>query len=107
MRWVEAHPQPCGQWIGIPYTNSEIAQMVGASRETVSRLLSRLQRRRVIEIKRGKLRVLDMTALRGTANESEQMGRSALPDHFPVDKLGAAGRTHAVAIGLRRGIIQL
>ena len=93
LRWVEEHPQPCGQWIPIPYTNSEIAQMVGASRETVSRLLSRLQKRRVIEIKRGKLRVLDMTALRGTANESEQMGRSALPEHVPVDGSWALRRT--------------
>lgn len=69
LRWIEDHPPMCGQWIPIPYTHSDIAQMLGASRETVTRLLSGLQRTRVLEMKRKRVRVFDLAALRQTANQ--------------------------------------
>jgi len=68
MRWVETCPHCCDQWISIPYTHSDIAQMLGASRETVTRLLSSLQRKHVLQMKRRRLRVIDLAALRRVAN---------------------------------------
>lgn len=68
LRWVETRPHGRDQWISIPYTHSDIAQMLGASRETVCRLLSRLQKRHVLEMKRRRLRVIDLSALREVAN---------------------------------------
>jgi len=68
LRWVETHPNRWDDWIPIPYTHSDIAQMLGASRETVTRLLSSLQKGHVLEMKRGRVRVIDLAALREAAN---------------------------------------
>ena len=69
LRWIEDHLPIGGQWIPIPYTHSDIAQMLGASRETVTRLLSGLQRTRVLEMKRKRVRVFNLAGLRQTANQ--------------------------------------
>lgn len=71
LRWIQTHPSSSGKWIAIPYTQSEIAQLVGASRETVSRLLNGLQNKRVLEIKRKRLRVMNLSELTRTATEIE------------------------------------
>ena len=68
LRWVETHPHCCGPWISIPYTHSEIAQILGASRETITRLLSGLQKSHVLEMKRRRLRVINFHALRRAAS---------------------------------------
>lgn len=68
LRWVEIGPHCCDQWISIPYTHSDIAQMLGASRETVTRLISSLQKKHVLQMKRRRLRVVDLAALRRVAN---------------------------------------
>ena len=54
---------------GVPvlYTQAEIAQMVGASRETVTRLLSQLERKGEISVSRSKLKILDQPALKKIA----------------------------------------
>lgn len=51
----------------ITLTNREIAQMIGASRETVSRLMSRLKRQRIIAVDDSGLLVRDKTALAAKA----------------------------------------
>ena len=68
LRWVETHPHRSDDWIPIPYTHSEIAQMLGSSRETVTRLLSTLQKGHVLEMKRRRFRVIDIAGLRDVAN---------------------------------------
>lgn len=68
LRWVETRRSGRDQWIEIPYTHSDIAQMLGASRETVTRLLGSLRKRHVLEVKRKRLRVIDLPALRQVAN---------------------------------------
>lgn len=75
LRWIQTHPTSSAQWTAIPYTQSEIAQLLGASRETVSRLLNGLQNKRVLEIKRKQLRVINLSALRRTATEYERQER--------------------------------
>ena len=54
---------------GVPvlYTQAEIAQMVGASRETVTRLLNQLERKGEISVSRSKLKILDQQALKRIA----------------------------------------
>jgi len=68
LSWVETHPPVSDDWIPIPYTHSEIAQMLGSSRETVTRLLSTLKKGRVLEMKRRRFRVIDIAGLREAAN---------------------------------------
>lgn len=68
LRWVETRPHCCEQWISIPYTHSDMAQMLGASRETVTRLLSSFRRGHMLQMKRKRLRVIDLAALREVAN---------------------------------------
>lgn len=45
-------------------TQSEIAQLAGTSRESVSRFLATLQRAGVVEVARGRVRIVDPAALR-------------------------------------------
>lgn len=51
----------------LPLTHDELAGMVGASRETVSRALSRLRARGLIATERRSIRVLDVDGLRQRA----------------------------------------
>jgi CRP/FNR family cyclic AMP-dependent transcriptional regulator len=48
-------------------THATLAQMVGSSRETVSRTMSQLADRGLIESTRGGVRIVDLTALRAAA----------------------------------------
>jgi CRP/FNR family transcriptional regulator len=54
-------------WLRVYLTHEEIAQMIGASRETVTRMFSDLKRRKVIEGRGEALRVRDLAALRRIA----------------------------------------
>lgn len=51
-------------------THATIAQMIGSTRETVSRTLRELAERGLIEVSRGGIRLSDPTALRGAARLS-------------------------------------
>jgi CRP/FNR family transcriptional regulator, cyclic AMP receptor protein len=77
LRWAETRPHCCDQWIPLPYTHSDIAQLLGASRETVTRLLGSLQKKRVLQMKRARFRVIDLAALRELASGAafEQSGK--------------------------------
>ena len=55
------------QEVPVLYTHAEIAQMVGASRETVTRLLTKLERKGEISVSRSKLKILDQQALKKIA----------------------------------------
>jgi CRP/FNR family transcriptional regulator len=62
-------------------THEELAQLIGASRETVTRALARLRRARVIEIQGSKLVVHDPAALRRIENmehSSAEIGKAPL-----------------------------
>lgn len=70
LEWVEhaGDPTDAGEiWLRVYLTHEEIAQMIGASRETVTRMFSDLTRRKVIEGRGGALRVRDLAALRRIA----------------------------------------
>ena len=54
-------------WLRVYLTQEEIAQMIGVSRETVTRVFSELTRKKVIEGRGGALRVRDVKALRRIA----------------------------------------
>ena len=69
---VEAHYLPADQRVlrrlaelggvgdgVVPLTQEEIAQLAGASRATVNRVLRKAQARGVLELRRGRIRVLD------------------------------------------------
>ena len=58
----------------IPFTHQEIAQMIGASRETVSRLLGELKRQEIISIKDSTLLVRDRSALAARAGSAAAHG---------------------------------
>jgi CRP-like cAMP-binding protein len=49
-------------------THGEIAQMIGVSRETVTRLLGELRGKGIIQLKGPKLVIKDKTALEGMIN---------------------------------------
>ena len=52
------------------FTHEEIAQMIGSSRETVTRLLATMTRRKVIEITSGSILIRDSAALERMMNKS-------------------------------------
>jgi CRP/FNR family cyclic AMP-dependent transcriptional regulator len=51
-------------------THEEIAQMIGTSRETVSRLFAELKKRNIVQSKGSTLLILDMAALRDLAKHN-------------------------------------
>jgi CRP/FNR family transcriptional regulator len=59
----ETNCKPPGNFIRVPLTHAEIGECIGASRETVTRLLTRLQRQRIVEIQGSILRILDRPTL--------------------------------------------
>jgi CRP/FNR family cyclic AMP-dependent transcriptional regulator len=70
VEWVEHAGDPTDGgdiWLRVYLTHEEIAQMIGASRETVTRMFSDLTRRKVIEGRGEALRVRDLAALRRIA----------------------------------------
>ena len=56
-----------GIHLKLPLTHQEIAQMIGASRETVSRLLGELRRQRIISLNGSGLLIRDRDALSSKA----------------------------------------
>lgn len=62
-------------------THEELAQLIGTSRETVTRVLARLRRSKVIEIRGSKLTLHDVAALQRIENmedSSAQLGKTPL-----------------------------
>ena len=53
----------------VPFSHEEIAQMIGSSRETVTRALNHLKRNKVIDIRTGVFTVRDIDRLRTLATE--------------------------------------
>ena len=54
--------------VSLPLTQSELAEMAGATRPTVNKVLRTLEEARVISLGRGSVQVLDRAALRQYAN---------------------------------------
>lgn len=71
----------------VPFTHQEIAQMIGASRETVSRLLGELKRQQIISIKGSILLVRDRAALAAKAGSAVTPGC-----HAPIFLHGDSSR---------------
>jgi len=59
-----------GLRVRITLTQEEIAQMIGASRETVTRLFSTLKRDQIIRVKRDSMWIRDSAALASLAHQS-------------------------------------
>ncbi len=71
-------------------THEELAQLIGTSRETVTRVLARLRRAKVIEIQGSELALRDMDALQRIENMEDS---SATATRMPL--LSVPSRTHA------------
>ncbi len=66
LEWVDA-VEPSGVddvWVDVHFTHEDIAQMIGASRETVTRLFSEWTRAGIIKAEKRAIRVLSVTGLR-------------------------------------------
>ena len=62
-----------GRWeIGLRLSHQELANLIGATRETVTLTLGQLQRERLIEISRRRITVLNRGRLAAEANEGER-----------------------------------
>jgi CRP-like cAMP-binding protein len=53
------------------FTQQDLAEMVGASRESVTRLLTQMAKARILEVKRRQIRLLDPDALRDLTSTTE------------------------------------
>jgi CRP/FNR family transcriptional regulator len=75
MRWGRDFGEPSqdGIRVRILLTQEEIAQIIGASRETVTRLFSTLKRDQIIRVKRDSLWIRDSDALASLAQLSPEM----------------------------------
>ena len=64
--WADRHGQPCDGGVRVPLnmTREAIGETIGATRETVSRLLSEFQRKNWIKIKGGSMVLIDSEELR-------------------------------------------
>jgi CRP/FNR family transcriptional regulator, cyclic AMP receptor protein len=69
----------------LPLTQEEIGQMIGVSRETVSRLLAEFEEQGILELEGSHVRVLkghhleDMTTAKGRKSEKENSGENLSP----------------------------
>ena len=54
-----------GTWIPLEFTHQELASLVGASRETITRVLAEFRRERAIEVEKDGLFIRDEQKLRG------------------------------------------
>jgi len=52
--------------LSFPLNQTEIANLIGSSRETVCSILNQFRRRRLLDINRGKIRILDRDQLAAT-----------------------------------------
>lgn len=53
-----------GKVINLPFTNQELANFCGTSREVVNRMLAQLRKNNVISIKKGRITILDFNYLK-------------------------------------------
>jgi CRP/FNR family cyclic AMP-dependent transcriptional regulator len=67
LSWAEKHGEPVadGMRIAVYMTHGEIGESIGASRETVSRILGEFRRRQLIRIHGSTIVILQPTQLRG------------------------------------------
>jgi CRP/FNR family transcriptional regulator, cyclic AMP receptor protein len=75
-----------GQSVKLALTHEEMAQMIGISRETVTRMLARFRDRQFIEIRGATLTILDSTGL-------EEMAA----DHADRERLGSTRSSSLIA----------
>lgn len=63
--WADRHGQPAAEGVRVPLnmTREAIGETIGATRETVSRLLSEFQRKNLIRLKGGSVLLLDPEGL--------------------------------------------
>jgi len=66
--WADAAPAQQGRF-KMPYKHEEIAQMIGSTRETVTRILGNLKRKKVIEVRGATVILKDAAKLRELAGE--------------------------------------
>ncbi len=68
LSWAAKEPHNLEIRVATSFTHEEIAQMIGSSRETVTRLLSDLKRRELIRLEGSTLVISDRTALQAIAS---------------------------------------
>ena len=78
LQWCESSPQGAPVKILRGYTHSEIAEMIGASRETVTRLLGSFRERGLIQFSKGGLVIEDRERLRTAIGTRFQNGNGHL-----------------------------
>jgi CRP-like cAMP-binding protein len=105
---LETHGQRAdGRWeIRLPLSHQELANLIGATRETVTVTLGQLQRERLIEVRRRRIQVLDRGRL--VAEASGQI-RPPLAGARPGSRPGVNGTSHGGGLGVgtqedRRGV---
>ncbi len=64
------------QRMEVRYTHEELADMIGTTRETVTKLLNEMRSRGLVELRRGRVTLLDMNGLQRVA--SGEMGELAV-----------------------------
>lgn len=67
-------PEPEEQALRLHVTQEAVAQMIGSSRETVARLLSRLKRKRILDWKRSTLIIRNLDTLRKYTEARHRFG---------------------------------
>lgn len=74
IKWCDeaGEPTPQGIRVNSRLTHEEIGEMICASRETVTRLLSEFKRRRIVVLARNSIMVRDRRALESVANRWER-----------------------------------
>lgn len=62
---AQAHGEPCGDGvrIGLALTQSELASLVGATRESINKVLGAFRRQGIVRVERGHIVVLDRAGL--------------------------------------------
>jgi CRP/FNR family transcriptional regulator len=68
LSWVSDEPRNWGLRVPTEFTHEEIAQMIGSSRETVTRLLSDMKRKDLIRLESGTLVIPNRIALQAIAS---------------------------------------
>ncbi len=61
------HPAATGMGIDARFTQQELADMIGTSRETLATTVSSLRERRIVEMQNQNIVILDVDALSGLA----------------------------------------
>jgi CRP/FNR family transcriptional regulator len=69
IRWSDAHPTSEAR-LNLGLTHEEIAQMIGASRETVTRLFAAFRKKQIVSFSNNTIVVSDRNALESMAGIS-------------------------------------